>query len=129
MQSLALAGIGFSGMMDCLHLGFLSLALVVIFSLYFRKVTIPLGKGRRWPVFELCPIILSLLLSWFIAWLLTIGGAYRSWAPDKAAACRTDQSRALELSPWFRVPYPGARALFCAFAFAPAVICPGGGIH
>jgi hypothetical protein len=29
-----------------------------------RNVSVPLGRGRRWQVFELCPVILGLFLSW-----------------------------------------------------------------
>lgn len=50
----------------------------------------------------------------FIAWLLTVGGAYKGLSPETQAACSTDQSRALETSPWFRVPYPGGWVGVCA---------------
>lgn len=61
----------------------------------------------RLRLFELFPVLLGILLSWFIAWLLTIGGAYNSSPADVQAACRTDQSNVLFNSPWFRFPYPG----------------------
>lgn len=63
-QSLALASTGFSGVMVCPHLGFAVIFLVILFSQYMRGAAIPLGRGRRWPVFELCPVLLGLLLSW-----------------------------------------------------------------
>jgi hypothetical protein len=62
---------------------------------------------RRLRIFELFPVLLGILLSWFIAWLLTISGVYNSAAPAVQAACRTDQSNVLFNSPWFRFPYPG----------------------
>jgi nucleobase transporter 1/2 len=52
-------------------------------------------------------VLLGILLSWFVAWLLTISGVYNSAAPEVQAACRTDQSNVLANSPWFRFPYPG----------------------
>lgn len=66
-----------------------------------------LHTRTRLRLFELFPILLSILLSWFVAWLLTIGGAYNSSPAAVQAACRTDQSHVLADSPWFRVPYPG----------------------
>jgi hypothetical protein len=61
----------------------------------------------RLRIFELFPVLLGILLSWFIAWLLTIGGVYNSSSADVQAACRTDQSTVLYNSPWFKFPYPG----------------------
>jgi hypothetical protein len=52
-------------------------------------------------------VLLGILLTWLIAWLLTIGGAYNSASAATQAACRTDQSHVLHNSPWFRFPYPG----------------------
>jgi hypothetical protein len=43
----------------------------------------------------------------FVAWVLTISGAYRNASPDLQAACSTNTSRAIADSPWFRFPYPG----------------------
>ncbi|GBF96299.1 nucleobase-ascorbate transporter-like [Raphidocelis subcapitata] len=53
--SLSLTAAGFPGVMGCPHLGFTTIALVVLFSQYLRRFAIPLGRGRRWHVFELCP--------------------------------------------------------------------------
>lgn len=105
--SLALTSAGFPGIMPCPHLGFIVIFLMILFSQFMRRVAIPLGRGRKWHVFELCPVILALLLSWFIAWILTISGVYNGASTERQAACRTDQSTALATSPWFRVPYPG----------------------
>jgi hypothetical protein len=44
-------------------------------------------------VFELFPVLLGILLSWFVAWLLTIGGAYNASPAAVQSACRTDQSQ------------------------------------
>jgi nucleobase transporter 1/2 len=52
-------------------------------------------------------VILSILINWFIAWIITISGTYDNASPDVQAACRTDQSNVLAASPWFRFPYPG----------------------
>ncbi|KAI8476384.1 MAG: permease family-domain-containing protein [Monoraphidium minutum] len=104
--SLALTSAGFPGIMPCPHLGFSVIALVILFSQFLRGAYVPLGRGRKWYVFELCPVILGLLSAWFLAWVLSASGAYSS-RPDLAAACSTAQSDALHASPWFRVPYPG----------------------
>jgi len=62
--SLALTSAGFPGIMGCPHLGFMVIALIILFSQYMRRVAIPLGRGRRWYAFELCPVILGLFISW-----------------------------------------------------------------
>jgi nucleobase transporter 1/2 len=57
-------------------------------------------------------VLLGILLSWFIAWLLTIGGVYNSSPAAVQSACRTDQSNVLFNSPWIRFPYPGQWGAF-----------------
>ncbi|WIA39456.1 hypothetical protein OEZ86_005555 [Tetradesmus obliquus] len=105
---LALYSSGFSGMMACPQLGLMQMALLILFSQYLKGVAIPLPcKLGRARIFELFPVILSILTSWCIAWIITISGAYDSAGPEVQAACRTDQSHVLAASPWFRFPYPG----------------------
>lgn len=43
----------------------------------------------------------------FLAWVLSISGAYRGASPEFQAACAAGRGAALRDSPWFRVPYPG----------------------
>ena len=61
------------------------------------------------------PPSVFMLLPRFMAWVLTISGAYTNKSAEVQAACRTDQSSALANSPWFRVPYPGKH---CGAAWA-----------
>eukprot|EP00878_Enallax_costatus_P011584 GHUV01012092.1.p1 GENE.GHUV01012092.1~~GHUV01012092.1.p1 ORF type:complete len:539 (+),score=86.91 GHUV01012092.1:909-2525(+) len=104
---LALYAVGFPGVVACPQLGIMQMAFVIIFSQYMRGVAIKMpGRMGSLRIFELFPVLLGILLSWFIAWLLTIGGAYNNAAPEVQAACRTDQSHVLENAPWIRFPYP-----------------------
>jgi hypothetical protein len=57
---------------------------------------------RRLRVFELFPVLLGILMSWFVAWVCTIAGAYTNAPPPVQAACRTDQSTVLANAPWIR---------------------------
>jgi hypothetical protein len=76
-------------------------------DVHLQPPSFTLFSRCRLRIFELFPVLLGILLSWFIAWLLTIGGVYNAAAPAVQAACRTDQSNVLFNSPWFRFPYPG----------------------
>ncbi|KAF6262263.1 permease family-domain-containing protein [Scenedesmus sp. NREL 46B-D3] len=107
-HGLALYSVGFPGVAGCPQLGLMQIGFVILFSQYLKGVAVPMPGGRgKLRVFELFPVLLGILFSWFIAWLLTIAGTYDSAAPEVQAACRTDQSSVLYNSPWFRFPYPG----------------------
>ncbi|CAB4313358.1 unnamed protein product [Prunus armeniaca] len=110
---------GFPLVGTCLEIGAVQILLVIIFSLYLRKVSI---FGHR--VFLIYAVPLGLAISWSAAFLLTEAGAYSYKGCDinvpasniisehcrkhvsRMKHCRVDTSHALRSSPWFRFPYP-----------------------
>ncbi|CAH9093834.1 unnamed protein product [Cuscuta epithymum] len=110
---------GFPRVGACLEVGVVQILLVVIFSLYLRKVAI---LGHR--VFLIYAVPLGLAITWTVAYLLTEMGTYSYKGCDvnvpasklisdhcrkhvsKMKSCRVDTSHALRSSPWFRFPYP-----------------------
>ena len=53
-------------------------------------------------------LALGLLLSWFIAYVLTITDVFPSDPEAYGYHARTDlRTESISKAPWFRVPYPG----------------------
>ncbi|KAM7496871.1 hypothetical protein LguiA_021285 [Lonicera macranthoides] len=110
---------GFPQVGSCLEIGAVQILLVVIFSLYLRKVSV---FGHR--IFLIYAVPLGLAITWATAFLLTEAGAYSYKGCDANIPasniisehcrkhvsmmkhCRADTSHALRSSPWFRFPYP-----------------------
>ncbi|KAI4304724.1 hypothetical protein MLD38_040199 [Melastoma candidum] len=110
---------GFPVVGNCLEISAAQILLVIMFSLYLRKISI---LGHR--VFLIYAVPLGLAISWAIAFLLTETGLYTYKGCDpnipasnivseycrkhinKMKYCRVDTSHALRSSPWFRFPYP-----------------------
>ncbi|XP_010243745.1 PREDICTED: nucleobase-ascorbate transporter 12 [Nelumbo nucifera] len=110
---------GFPQVGTCLEIGIVQILLVVIFSLYLRKISV---FGHR--IFLIYAVPLGLAITWAAAFLLTETGAYNYKGCDmnipasnivseacrkhvsRMKHCRVDTSHALKSSPWFRFPYP-----------------------
>ncbi|KAI3523324.1 hypothetical protein L1887_01385 [Cichorium endivia] len=105
---------------ECLEIGILQILIVIIFSLYLRKISF---LGHR--IFLIYAVPLGMAITWAIAFVLTETGVYNYKNCDintltsniisnhcrkhisRIKYCRTDiTSRALKSSPWFRFPYP-----------------------
>ncbi|XP_074276031.1 nucleobase-ascorbate transporter 12 [Silene latifolia] len=110
---------GFPQVGTCLEIGAVQIILVIIFSLYLRKISI---LGHR--IFLIYAVPLGLAITWATAFLLTEAGAYNFKGCDpnvphsniisdhckkhiaRMKQCRVDTSHALKMAPWFRFPYP-----------------------
>ncbi|KAH6773069.1 nucleobase-ascorbate transporter 12 [Perilla frutescens var. hirtella] len=110
---------GFPRVGTCIEIGVVQILLVVIFSLYLRKISI---LGHR--VFLIYAVPLGLFITWATAFLLTESGVYSYKGCDasipasniisdhcrrhvsRMKSCRVDTSHALRSAPWFRFPYP-----------------------
>ncbi|WOL17744.1 nucleobase-ascorbate transporter 12-like [Canna indica] len=110
---------GFTQVGTCLEIGVLQIFLVIVFSLYLRKIRI---YGHR--IFLIHAVPLSLGITWAITFLLTELQVYSYKGCDINAPtsntvtafcrkhvprmkhCRVDTSHALRSSPWLRIPYP-----------------------
>ncbi|KAF7823274.1 nucleobase-ascorbate transporter 12 [Senna tora] len=110
---------GFPLVGKCLEIGSIQILVVIIFSLYLRKISV---LGHR--IFLIFAVPLGLAITWAVAFLLTEAGAYSYKECDinipasnmvsehcrkhvsRIKYCRVDTSQALKSSPWFRFPYP-----------------------
>ncbi|XP_059314812.1 nucleobase-ascorbate transporter 12 isoform X2 [Lycium ferocissimum] len=110
---------GFPQIGTCLEIGAVQILLVIIFSLYLRKISV---FGHR--VFLIYAVPLGLAITWAVAFLLTQVGVYNYKSCDvnvpvsniisdhcrknipRMKHCRVDASHALRSAPWFRFPYP-----------------------
>ncbi|XP_027342043.1 nucleobase-ascorbate transporter 12-like isoform X3 [Abrus precatorius] len=110
---------GFPLVGTCLEIGAVQILVVIVFSLYLRKISV---LGHR--IFLIYAVPLGLAITWAIAFLLTEAGAYNYKGCDinipasnmvsehcrkhvsRMKHCRVDTSHALKSSPWFRFPYP-----------------------
>ncbi|XP_050214329.1 nucleobase-ascorbate transporter 12 [Mercurialis annua] len=110
---------GFPIVGHCLEIGVMQILLVILFSLYLRKISV---LGHR--VFLIYAVPLGLAITWIAAFLLTEAGVYNYKGCDanipasnivsdhcrkhvsRMKYCRVDTSHALKDSPWFRFPYP-----------------------
>ncbi|OIW03894.1 hypothetical protein TanjilG_30170 [Lupinus angustifolius] len=110
---------GFPMVGTCLEIGAVQLLVVIVFSLYLRKISV---LGHR--IFLIYAVPLGLAITWAFAFLLTEAGAYSYKGCDvnipasdmlsehcrkhvsRMKHCRIDTSHALKSSPWFRFPYP-----------------------
>ncbi|KAL6566923.1 Nucleobase-ascorbate transporter 12 [Orobanche minor] len=110
---------GFPRVGTCIEIGVLQILLVVILSLYLRKISV---FGHR--LFLIYAVPLGLFITWCIAFLLTESGVYNYKGCDintpssniisdncrrhvsRMKSCRVDTNQALSSSPWFRCPYP-----------------------
>ncbi|KAI3461324.1 hypothetical protein Pfo_017987 [Paulownia fortunei] len=110
---------GFPRVGTCIEIGVVQILLVIIFSLYLRKISV---LGHR--IFLIYAVPLGLVITWATAFLLTEAGVYSYKGCDvnipasniisdhcrrhvsRMKNCRVDTSHALRSSPWFRFPYP-----------------------
>ncbi|XP_043701202.1 nucleobase-ascorbate transporter 12-like [Telopea speciosissima] len=110
---------GFPQLGTCIEIGAVQILLVIIFSLYLRKISV---LGHR--IFLIYAVPLGLAITWAAAFLLSEAGAYNYKGCDinvpssniisedcrkhvlRMKHCRVYTSNALKSSPWFRFPYP-----------------------
>ncbi|KAL5992075.1 hypothetical protein ACLOJK_012989 [Asimina triloba] len=101
----------------CVEIGIPMLLLLVGLCLYLKHIRI----WKDTPVFERFSILLSIVIIWIYAHLLTVGGAYRH-APERTKDhCRTDRAHLISSAPWFKFPYPlqwGAPTFNAGHSFA-----------
>ncbi|KAL5081874.1 hypothetical protein RYX36_010295 [Vicia faba] len=116
---LSFYGYGFPLVGTCLEIGAIQIFVVIVFSLYLRKLSV---FGHR--IFLIYAVPLGLAITWAVAFLLTEAGAYNYKGCDinipasnmvsehcrkhisRMKHCRIDTSRALKSSSWFKFPYP-----------------------
>ncbi|KAK7262203.1 hypothetical protein RJT34_29766 [Clitoria ternatea] len=110
---------GFPLVGTCIEIGAVQILVVIVFSLYLRKISV---LGHR--IFLIYAVPLGLAITWAFAFLLTEAGVYNYKGCDiniptsnmvsehcrkhfsRMRHCRVDTSQALKSSQWFRFPYP-----------------------
>ncbi|XP_017296453.1 solute carrier family 23 member 1 isoform X2 [Kryptolebias marmoratus] len=93
----------------------LCMLLIVLFAQYLRTTSVPVPvyskrKGLtsiRVQIFKMFPIILAIMLVWFICYVLTLTDLLPNNPDHYGHKGRTDaRGDIMTSSPWFRVPYP-----------------------
>ncbi|XP_048099951.1 solute carrier family 23 member 2 isoform X2 [Alosa alosa] len=93
----------------------LTIFLVLLFSQYARNVQLPLPiykakKGwtsYRLQLFKMFPIIMAILVSWFLCFIFTITDVFPPESDQYGYYARTDARHGvLAAAPWFKIPYP-----------------------
>ena len=102
---LGLYAAGVPAAASCWALSAPTAALLLVFALHLRRVRVPFGRGRSFPLFQSYPVVLAIALAWGGGAIASAAGAWDGAAPETRAACEFDV-RALADAPWFRVPYP-----------------------
>ncbi|PNW70367.1 hypothetical protein CHLRE_17g716800v5 [Chlamydomonas reinhardtii] len=119
MVGLSLYAVGFAGVADCLEQGLMAIVAVILFSQVLKRVELPLPRGSSSSsggggasgrpgvrIFELFPLLWSIVVCWAVAAILTTSGAYDHTTGRRQAVCRTDHLEALAAAPWLYLPYP-----------------------
>ncbi|KAK6123393.1 hypothetical protein DH2020_042869 [Rehmannia glutinosa] len=107
---------GFPGVAKCVEIGLPELFLLVVFSQYLPHL---IKSGKH--IFDRFAVLITVVIVWIYAHLLTVGGAYNGAAPKTQASCRTDRAGLIDAAPWISVPYPfqwGAPSFDAGEAFA-----------
>ncbi|XP_064601384.1 solute carrier family 23 member 1-like [Liolophura sinensis] len=94
----------------------LTIGLIIVFTIFMKEIHVPLPSYTRqtgctmtrFPLFKVFPIILSVMIVWFLCYVLTMTNVF---PPDKlhpSYFARTDvRKQLLRTSPWVYFPYPG----------------------
>ncbi|RCV41378.1 hypothetical protein SEVIR_9G129800v4 [Setaria viridis] len=101
-----LSGLGlfyftFPGVAKCIEIGLPALVLLVLFAEYASHFFV---KGSF--VFGRCAVLVTIIIVWIYAEILTAAGAYNERGPVTQFSCRTDRAGIIQGSPWVRFPYP-----------------------
>lgn len=67
----------------------------LVLAQYLRHI-----KLRKLPLFERYPILLSVIVIWAFAYLLTVSGAYRHVSQKTKLHCRADKADLIGTAPW-----------------------------
>ncbi|KAK2968606.1 hypothetical protein RJ640_005273, partial [Escallonia rubra] len=107
---------GFPGVAKCVEIGLPQLIILVLLSQYLVHL---IHSGKN--IFDRFAVLISVVIVWIYAHLLTVGGAYNGKPPKTQISCRTDRAGLIDAAPWIRVPYPfqwGAPSFDAGEAFA-----------
>ncbi|KAF6147556.1 hypothetical protein GIB67_014675 [Kingdonia uniflora] len=103
---IALVGFGlfdraFSVVGNCVEIGIPMLILFIALSQYLKHI-----EAKHVPVLERFALIMSIVVIWAYAHLLTASGAYKHRPGKTQFNCRTDKANLISSAPWIKIPYP-----------------------
>jgi nucleobase transporter 1/2 len=67
-------------------------------------------------VFGRCAVLVTVIIVWIFAEILTAAGAYNERNPVTQFACRTDSSGLIHAAPWYRLKLSLARSSSCSIS-------------
>ncbi|OWM79158.1 hypothetical protein CDL15_Pgr003329 [Punica granatum] len=101
LVGLGLYANGFPQLARCIEIGLPELILLVIISQHVPHFM----KSRR-AIFERYAVLVSVMIVWAFAAVLTVSGAYDRRSPNTQFSCRVDRTGLLRAAPWIKFPYP-----------------------
>ncbi|KAG8097836.1 hypothetical protein GUJ93_ZPchr0013g37239 [Zizania palustris] len=101
LSALGLFHFAFPGVAKCIEIGLPALVLLVIFAEYAAHF---FARGSF--VFGRCAVLVTVIIVWIYAEILTAAGAYNERSPVTQFSCRADRSGLIHGAPWVRFPYP-----------------------
>ncbi|GJM96279.1 hypothetical protein PR202_ga13100 [Eleusine coracana subsp. coracana] len=96
-----LSGLGlfyftFPGVAKCIEVGLPALILFILFAEYAAHFFV---KGSF--VFGRCAVLVTVVIVWIYAEILTAAGAYNERGPITQISCRTDRAGIIQGAPWY----------------------------
>ncbi|KAF6175902.1 hypothetical protein GIB67_003390 [Kingdonia uniflora] len=109
---------GFPGVAKCVEVGLpeliilnnlsqldlQSFLIISISELSLRNINAMSNVSSQ--IFSRFAVIVSVIIVWLYAFLLTVSGAYKNSPNETQVSCRTDRSGLVGVAPWISVPYP-----------------------
>jgi nucleobase transporter 1/2 len=116
LSALGLYYIAFPALANCVEIGLPALIILVLLFMYA-----PHGLNQGSFIFGRCAVLVTIIIVWVYAHILTAAGAYNERPPETQFSCRTDRAGIIWGSPWVRIPYPlqwGRPLFYAGDAFA-----------
>uniref|UniRef100_A0A0E0KHQ9 Uncharacterized protein n=1 Tax=Oryza punctata TaxID=4537 RepID=A0A0E0KHQ9_ORYPU len=101
LSALGLFYFAFPGVAKCIEVGLPALILLLLFTEYAAHF---FARGSF--VFGRCAVLVTVLVVWIYAEILTAAGAYNERSLVTQFSCRADRSGLIHGAPWVRFPYP-----------------------
>uniref|UniRef100_A0A0D9ZBX3 Uncharacterized protein n=1 Tax=Oryza glumipatula TaxID=40148 RepID=A0A0D9ZBX3_9ORYZ len=101
LSALGLFYFAFPAVAKCIEVGLPALILLLLFTEYAAHF---FARGSF--LFGRCAVLVTVLVVWIYAEILTAAGAYNERSLVTQFSCRADRSGLIHGAPWVRFPYP-----------------------
>ena len=97
-------------------ISFVGCGLMIILSVYMSHIKVPLPRCSRksttkpkpFPVFQVFPILITLIIMWIVCLICTQLGVFSDSDTSLSFRARTDvRNKVIQATPWILIPYPG----------------------